>query len=247
MDEDHRVALVTGGARRVGAAIVAALHAAGCRVAIHCRASREAAQALAERCNTARPGSACVLQADLLDIAQLPQLVSAVIERFGRLDYLVNNASGFHPTPMGQITEEDWTELVGSNLKAPLFLTQAAAPYLAAQRGAIVNLVDIHAERPLAGYPVYSLAKSGLAGLTRSMAVELAPHVRVNGVAPGPIAWPEDGQFPTTERERIVAHTLLKRTGSVEEIANTVRFLLLDASYVTGQILAVDGGRNARL
>lgn len=247
MDEDHRVALVTGGARRVGAAIVAALHAAGCRVAIHCRTSRDAAQALADRCNATRPGSACVVHADLLDTARLPLLVNAVIERFGRLDFLVNNASGFHPTAVGQITEEDWTDLVGSNLKAPLFLIQAAAPHLVAQHGAIVNLVDIHAERPLAGYPVYSLAKAGLAGLTRSMAIELAPHVRVNGVAPGPIAWPEDDQFPTAERERIVAHTLLKRTGSVDEIANTVRFLLLEASYVTGQILAVDGGRNARL
>lgn len=247
MDCTEPVVLVTGGARRVGAAIVTALHAAGCRVAIHCHRSRSDAEALADRLAVLRPGSACVVQADLLDGAALPMLVAAVVARFGRLDGLVNNASGFYPTPLGRMTEQDWQTLVGSNLKAPLFLTQAAAPQLVEHRGAVVNIVDIHAERPLAGYPMYSVAKAGLAGLTRSLAIELAPHVRVNGVAPGPIEWPEDDQFPPAERERIVAHTLLQRTGSASEIAAAVRFLLLEASYVSGQILAVDGGRSVRL
>lgn len=241
------IVLVTGAARRVGAAIVRSLHAAGCQVAIHCLRSRLQAEALAAELETTRPGSTQVVQADLLDMDALQDLVIAVVARFGRLDGLVNNASGFHPTPVGKIAESDWNELIGSNLKAPLFLTQAAAPYLIASRGAVVNIVDIHAERPLAGYPVYSAAKAGLLGLTRSMAIELAPHVRVNGVSPGPIEWPDDDQFPPAARESIIAHTLLQRTGTAAELATVVRFLLLEASYVSGQILAVDGGRSARL
>jgi pteridine reductase len=242
-----RVVLVTGGARRVGAAIVAALHAAGCRVAIHCHNSREAAQTLAERLENQCADSCCVVEADLLETARLPGLIDSVIARFGRLDGLVNNASAFYPTELGQVGENAWDELVGSNLKAPLFLTQAAAPHLSEHGGAVVNIVDIHAERPLAGYPVYSVAKAGLAGLTRSMAIELAPRVRVNGVAPGVIEWPENGQFDPVERQRIIGQTLLQRRGSAEEVATAVRFLLLDANYVTGQILAVDGGRSLHL
>lgn len=239
--------LVTGGARRLGAAIVTALHAVGSRVAIHCRHSREAAQVLAQRLNAIRPDSACVVQADLLDTAGIPNLIDEVVARFGALDGLVNNASDFYPTPLGEMTEQDWHTLIGSNLRAPLFLSQAAAGQLVAQRGAIVNLVDIHAERPLAGYPMYSVAKAGLAGLTRSLAIELAPHVRANGIAPGPIEWPEHGQISPAEQARILAHTPLQRTGTAAEIAAAVRFLLLEATYVTGQILAVDGGRSIRL
>ncbi len=188
-----------------------------------------------------------MLQADLLDLDALPGLVAEVTTRFGRLDGLVNNASSFFPTPVGTLTAAQWEDLSGSNLRAPLFLSQAAAPALRDAGGAIVNIVDIHAERPLAGYPAYSAAKAGLLGLTRALAIELAPRVRVNGVSPGAIEWPEDGQFPPDEREAIVRHTLLQRVGSPQDIAGAVRFLMLDAPYVTGQILAVDGGRSARL
>jgi pteridine reductase len=241
------VVLVTGGARRVGAEIVRCLHAAGAQVAVHYRHSRGEAEALVAALEGLRPGSAVALQADLLDTAALPRLVDAAVARFGRLDGLVNNASSFFPTALGEIDETAWTDLVGSNLKAPLFLAQAAAPHLSASGGAIVNIVDIHAERPLKGYALYCAAKAGLLGLTRALALELAPQVRVNGVAPGAIEWPDDGQFPPPERERIVAHTLLGRVGAPSDIARTVRFLLFDASYVTGQILSVDGGRSAHL
>ncbi|WP_079434747.1 pteridine reductase [Zoogloea sp. LCSB751] len=241
------VVLVTGGARRVGAELVRCLHAAGAQVAVHYRHSRDEAEALVAALERLRPGSALALQADLLDCAALPRLVEAVVAHFGRLDGLVNNASSFFPTALGDIDEAAWGDLIGSNLKAPLFLAQAAAPHLTASGGAIVNIVDIHAERPLKGYPLYCAAKAGLLGLTRALALELAPRVRVNGVAPGAIEWPDDGQFPPQERERIVAHTLLRRVGSPSDIARTVRFLLFDAPYVTGQILPVDGGRSAYL
>lgn len=241
------VVLVTGAARRVGAEIARQLQAAGARVALHFRSSRSDAEALAADLNGIRPGSAAIFQADLLDSASLPGLVSAVVERFGRLDGLVNNASSFFPTALGQIDDAAWLDLMGSNLKAPLFLSQAAAPHLKLGGGAIINIVDIHAERPLKGYPLYCAAKAGLLGLTRALALELAPEVRVNGVAPGAIEWPDDGQFPAAERQAIVAHTLLGRIGAPSDIARTVRFLLFDAPYITGQIIPVDGGRSAHL
>jgi pteridine reductase len=241
------VILVTGAARRVGAEIARELHAAGARLALHFRSSRGDVEALAAGFNGTRPGSAAIFQADLLDSASLPGLVSAVMNRFGRLDGLVNNASSFFPTALGQIDEAAWFDLMGSNLKAPLFLSQAAAPHLKATGGAIINIVDIHAERPLKGYPLYCAAKAGLLGLTRALALELAPEIRVNGVAPGAIEWPDDGQFPAAERQAIVAHTLLGRIGTPSDIARTVRFLLFDAPYITGQIIPVDGGRSAHL
>jgi pteridine reductase len=241
------VVLVTGGARRVGAAIVRRLHAAGCCVAIHCRGSVAAARELAEALNGQRADSAAFFQANLLDVGVCAPLIGEVIARFGRLDGLVNNASSFYPTSLEQVDDDVWADLVGTNLKAPLFLTQAAAPHLRASRGAIVNIVDIHAERPMRGYVVYSAAKAGLLGLTRALAIELAPSVRVNGVSPGPIEWPEDGQFSSQAQARIVDHTLLGRVGAASEVADAVRFLLLDAGYVTGQILAVDGGRSVHL
>ena len=241
------VVLVTGAARRVGAQIARTLHGAGARVAVHCRSSVEAAQALADELNAARAGSAEVFAADLQSVPAISALVEAVVARFGRLDGLVNNASSFFPTAVGGIDEAAWDDLIGSNLKAPLFLMQAAAPALREQGGAVVNIVDIHADRPLAGYPVYSVAKAGLAGLTRAMAIELGPQVRVNGVSPGVVLWPEDGQFDPAERRDIVEHALLKREGSPADIAQAVRFLLFEARYVTGQILAVDGGRSAHL
>ena len=241
------VILVTGAARRVGAAIAVALHEAGARVVLHVRQSREAAEALALRLNADRPDSVRVVCADLLDTATIAPLVADVVAQFGRLDGLVCNASSFFPTPLGQIDEAAWHDLVGSNFKAPLFLAQAVAPHLQATGGAIVNITDIHAERPLAGYPLYAAAKGALLTLTRALAIELAPAVRVNAVAPGPILWPEDGQFLGADRAAIVQHTLLKRLGTPEDIARTVRFLMFDAPYITGQTINVDGGRSAHL
>lgn len=241
------VILVTGAARRVGAEIARVLHAAGATVALHYRHSADDAKALADELTRQRPGSAMTVAGDLKDDGVPEAVVGAVLERHGRLDALVNNASSFFATPIGRIDAAAWTDLVGSNLKGPLFLSQAAAPSLRERRGAIVNIVDIHAERPLRHYPLYCAAKAGLLGLTRALAIELAPDVRVNGVSPGAIEWPEDGQFPPQLRDEIVGHTLLGRTGSPGDIARTVRFLLFDAPYVTGQIIAVDGGRSAHL
>jgi pteridine reductase len=243
---DGQAVLVTGGARRVGAAIARELHKAGARVLLHYRGAEAEATKLAAELNALREGSAGIVKAELLAPIAPKALVAAALERFGRLDLLVNNASSFFPVPVGQIEASHWEELIGSNLRAPLFLSQEAAPHLARSKGAIVNIVDIHAERPLKGYPVYSVAKSGLAALTRSLALELAPDVRVNGVAPGAIAWPEDGQFDPEERKRILASTPLGRTGTPEDIAQAVHFLAC-APYVSGQIIAVDGGRSIYL
>ena len=239
--------LVTGAARRVGAEIARNLHAAGARVALHYRSSADEAEALAGKLNAVRPDTAFTVRGDLARFGAAEEIADQVLARGQGLDGLVNNASSFFPTPIGAIDRRAWDELVGSNLMGPLFLSQALAPALRASAGAIVNIVDIHAERPLTGYTVYNVAKGGLATLTRSLAIELAPEVRVNGVAPGPIDWPEDDQFPAAERARIIAHTLLKRVGSPADIARTVRFLMLDAPYITGQIIAVDGGRSVHL
>ncbi|WP_301101599.1 pteridine reductase [Propionivibrio sp.] len=242
-----KTVLVTGAAKRVGRAIARELHAAGANIMIHHRSAQAAAEAMVCEFNALRPNSALCQQADLLDISALGMLVETAVTYFGRLDALVNNASSFYATPLGTIDLLAWDDLVGSNLKAPLFLTQAAAPHLKAAQGAVVNITDIHAERPLAGYPLYCMAKAGLLGLTRALAIELAPEVRVNAVAPGPILWPEDSVFDSEMQDRIVAHTLLKRPGSPQDIARAVRFLLADAAYVTGQVVNVDGGRTAHL
>ncbi|QDX81926.1 pteridine reductase [Denitratisoma sp. DHT3] len=242
------VVLVTGAARRVGAEIARLLHAAGARLVLHYRRSAPEAEALAATLNRSRSNSAATVQADLCDSAALERTVAVALERFGRLDGLVNNASSFFRTPLGSIDQAAWQELVGSNFQGPLFLAQAAAPHLRASGGAIVNITDVHAERPLRGYPVYSAAKAGLLGLTRALAIELAPRVRVNAVAPGAVDWPENDQdFPPEERQAIIAHTLLQRIGTPMDIARTVRFLLFDAPYITGQVINVDGGRTAQL
>jgi pteridine reductase len=240
---EGKVALVTGGARRVGAAIVRRLHAAGANVVLHYRDSEADAAKLESELNAARARSASRVKAELLAPIAPRAVVGAAIDSFGRLDLLVNNASTFFPVAVGAMEASHWEELIGSNLRAPLFIAQEAAPELAKAEGAIVNIVDIHAERPLKGYSLYTIAKAGLAAMTRSLALELAPRVRVNGVAPGAIAWPEDGQFPDAERARIIATTPLARAGSPEDIARAVHFLAC-SPYVTGQILAVDGGRS---
>jgi pteridine reductase len=243
---EGKVALVTGAARRIGAAIARRLHGAGANVVLHYRGGEAEAAALETELNAARPGSAHKVKADLLAPIAPQALVGATRDRFGGLDVLVNNASTFYPTAVGSIEAGHWEELMGSNLRAPLFLAQEAAPELAKRGGAIVNIADIHAERPLKGYAVYSIAKAGLVAMTRALALELGPAVRVNAIAPGAIAWPDDGQFPPAERERIVATTPLSRLGSPEEIAQAVHFLA-SAPFVTGQILAVDGGRSVYL
>jgi pteridine reductase len=215
-------------------------------VLLHYRDSETEAAKLEAELNALRPKSAAKVKAELLAPIAPRALVSAALESFGRLDLLVNNASSFFPVELGAIESSHWEELIGSNLRAPLFICQEAASELIKQQGSIVNIVDIHAERPLRGYPLYSIAKAGLAALTRSLAVELAPAVRVNGVAPGAIAWPEDGQFEPAERTRIVATTPLARIGSPHDVAQAVHFLAC-APYVTGQIIAVDGGRSLYL
>ncbi len=246
--QTDKVVLITGGAKRVGAAICRLLHAAGCRLMIHYRSSRQEADSLAAELNRIRPDSAAVVQADLLVTADLPRLVQETLARFGHLDVLINNASSFYATEVGRITEENWHDLMGTNLKAPLFLAQAAADALRHRHGCIVNIADIHAERPMKAYVVYSIAKAGLLALTKSLAHELGPYVRVNAIGPGPILWPEDDPtFDDTERRRIIAHTLLKREGTPEDIARAVRFLVFDATYTTGHMLTVDGGRSASL
>jgi pteridine reductase len=240
---EGRWALVTGAAKRIGAVIARTLHAAGANVAIHYYSSAEAAEALVGELESVRPRSAFAVSADVRDVRELERMGRAVLERTKRLDILVNNASNFYPTRIGTITEEQWDDLVGSNLKAPLFLTQAVLPALRASRGVIVNIVDVHAQRPLRDHPVYGAAKAGLAMLTRSLAKDLGPDIRVNGVSPGAILWPDVGMSDEL-RAGIVKQTALKRTGEPEDIAAAVLFLVRDAPYVTGQILAVDGGRS---
>jgi pteridine reductase len=246
MSEDRlngKVVLVTGAARRIGAAIVTRLHENGARVAIHYRGSAAEAEELAGRLNADRANSAAAFQADLLNTDGLAPLIESVVDWGGRLDGLVNNASTFYPTPVGSITEEHWTDLMGSNLKAPLFLSQAATPHLRASQGAIINLVDIHAQRPLRNHPVYGPAKAGLAMLTRALAKDLAPDIRVNGVSPGAILWPEEGMSESAQ-QTILRQVPLERPGDPADIAGCVLYLMRDATYVTGQIVAVDGGRS---
>ena len=238
-----KVVLITGAARRIGAAIATTLHRNGANIAVHYRKSSADAEALVDRLNAERPDSAALFQADLNDIEALPSLVEKVIAWHGTLDVLVNNASSFYPTPPGEITQANWDDLVGSNLKAPLFLSQAALPALREARGAIINLIDVHAQRPLRNHAVYGSAKAGLAMLTRSLAKDLAPEVRVNGVSPGAILWPENGMDDAT-RESILKQIPLARAGQPEDIAGCVLYLVKDATYVTGQIIAVDGGRS---
>ncbi len=238
-----KAVLVTGAARRVGATIARALHGAGANVVLHFRSSAEDAASLAQELNAARPGSAVLAECDLLEVAQLPALAEAAAQAFGGLDILVNNASTFYPTPVGDITESDWDDLIGANLKAPLFLAQATAPALHLNRGLIVNLADIHGIRPLRRHPVYCVSKAGLIMLTKSLARELGPHVRVNAIAPGPVMWPEDG-IDKELQEKIIDRTALKRPGSAADVARAVLFFATEAPYVTGQILAVDGGRS---
>jgi len=243
-----KVILITGGAKRIGAAICRELHAQGAQLMIHYNTSATEARALQAELNLLRANSAAIIQGDLLNIAVLPNLVSETVKHFGKLDVLINNASSYYSTEIGHINEDNWQDLIGSNLKAPMFLTQAAAPELRKSHGCIVNITDMHVERPKKGYIVYSVAKAGLVTLTKSLAHELSPEVRVNAVAPGPVQWPDDNpQFDEVYRQRVINQTLLKRVGEPEDVAKAVKFLIFDAPFITGHVLAVDGGRSLNL
>lgn len=239
---DRPVALITGAAKRVGAVIARRLHGAGYDVALHCRHSRSERDALIDELEKARAQSTLALNAELADSGRLPELIATTIERFGRLDGLINNASTFHPTPIGTVTPAQWDDLIAANARAPFFLAQAAAPHLKATRGSIVNLTDIYAERPLRDHAAYCMAKAALAMMTRALAVDLGPAVRVNGVAPGAVLWPESGKA-YADRERLIARTPLGCVGTPDDVAGAVLWLLRDAPFVTGQIIRVDGGR----
>jgi len=236
-------ALITGAAKRVGACLAQTLHANGASIAVHYGSSSADADALVAELNALRPESAFAIQGDLRERSALASLVADVVKQSGRLDILVNNASTFYPTPLEEVNEDHWDDLLGTNLKAPLFLSQAAAPHLRASGGQIINIVDIHSQRPLKNHPVYGPAKAGLAMLTRSLAKDLAPDIRVNGISPGAILWPEEG-MPDGAKESIVKQIPLRRVGEPQDIARTAWFLIKDAPYITGQIIAVDGGRS---
>jgi pteridine reductase len=238
-----KTVLITGAARRVGAEIARVLHAAGANLVLHYRSSGEDAAALAAELNALRGDSALIAECDLLDIGEFPALIARAVQAFGGLDVLINNASTFYPTPVGDITEIDWDDLLGTNLKAPLFLSQAANAPLRERAGLVLNVADIHGLRPLRRYPVYSIAKAGLIMLTKSLAREMGPQVRVNAVAPGPVMWPADG-LDKELQEKIIRRTALKRAGSAAEVARACLYFASDAGYVTGQVLAVDGGRS---
>jgi pteridine reductase len=237
-----RVALVTGSAKRIGAQLVRRLHAEGLRIILHYNGSEQAAQTIADELNSIRKDSVTIIQFNLLDLDQLDTFAVKILAIWGRLDILINNASTFYPTPMQDISIDQWHNLIGVNLQAPLFLTKALAPTLAIHKGCIINIVDIHSERPLKGYTIYCIAKAGLAMLTKSLARELAPDVRVNGVSPGAIMWPEVKDYEPMHQD-IIERTALKREGDPTDIADTVWFLINSANYITGQIIAVDGGR----
>jgi len=234
--------LITGAAKRIGAACARLLHSEGCNVFLHYRSSAAEARQLCDELNRQRPGSAKIMQADLLNMPELEAVAKEASLAWGGIDVLVNNASSFYPTAVADVTEQQWDELLGSNLKAPFFLAQALAKTLTDNKGCIINIVDIHAERGLSGYPVYSIAKAGLSAMTKILAKELGPEVRVNGVAPGAILWPSNDLSGSAKQE-ILQHVALKRSGEPVDIAKAVLFLIKDADYITGQILTVDGGR----
>jgi pteridine reductase len=245
---NNKTVLITGGAKRVGAAICRELHAHGANLMIHYNTSTADARALQAELNLQRANSVAIIQGDLLNIAIIANLVHETVNQFGQLDVLINNASSYYSTEIGHITEENWHDLVGSNLKAPMFLAQAAASELRKHHGCIVNITDMHIERPKKGYVVYSVAKAGLVTLTKSLAHELSPEVRVNAVAPGPVQWPENNpQFDEVYRQRVINQTLLKKIGNPQDIAKAVKFLVADAPFITGHVLAVDGGRSLNL
>ncbi len=245
-----KTALVTGAAARIGASIAEALHARGCDILLHYNSSQEAAQRLADRLNIARSDSAFLVSAELSSPAGVEHLAGATRSRFSRLDILVNNASRFYSTLPGETQAWQWDDLLNSNLRGPYFLVQALLGELRAAQGAVINLVDVHAERPMRGHAVYSISKAGLAMMTRALAKDLGPEIRVNGVAPGAILWPENepaGKDLRVQRQSSSTAPPSGRLGEPADIASAVCYLALDAPYITGQILAVDGGRSLNM
>jgi pteridine reductase len=236
------VALITGASRRVGAVVARTLHGAGYDLALHYRQSSDEAKALADELEQQRPHSTLLLQADLSDLSALPGLIDTLLAHFGRLDALINNASAFYATPLGSATPTQWDELFASNAQAPFFLTQAAIPALREARGGIVNMLDIYAERPLKGYTLYCMAKAALSAMTRSLALELGPDIRVNGIAPGAVMWPSEGKSDA-EKNEMLSRTPLDRAGTPEDVASAILWLLRDAHYTTGHVIPIDGGR----
>ncbi len=237
-----KTALITGAAHRIGATIARHLHQRGANIVVHYRKSLQAAEQLQAELHVERPDSVSLVQADINKTDSLPRLAGEAAARWGGLDILINNASTFYPTEVGEVTEMQWDDLIGTNLKAPFFLSQASTPYLRETQGTIINIVDIHAERPLKAYPVYSMAKAGLVMMTRALASELGPDIRVNAIAPGAILWPEHEMDEET-RLKIISRTFLKKQGDPSDIARAVLYLI-DAAYVSGQVLTVDGGRS---
>lgn len=239
---DNKVVLITGAAHRIGATTARFLHDAGFNIILHYLSSRSPAQALQEELNSKRKNSVVLVQADLTANNALVALVKEACNAWERLDVLINNASTFYRTPIGSATDQHWNDLFGTNVKAPFFLSQAAAPFLRKTHGCIINMVDIHARRPLKEYSIYSMAKAALETMTKSLARELGPEIRVNGVAPGAILWPDN--IDEVTKQRIVSKTFLKRKGEPEDIARAIRFIIEDAPYMTGQVLSIDGGRS---
>jgi pteridine reductase len=244
-DVSPQVALITGAARRIGAEVARTLHADGINIVLHCHTSCEEGSGLCDSLNALRPSSAVTVRADLCDILSLNEMITEALSVWGRIDILINNASRFYRTEMGKVTEFAWDDLMNSNLKAPFFLSQAAAPYLAKNRGCIINIADIHGDRPMRDYSAYCISKAGLIMLTKSLAKELGPRVRVNAVSPGPMIWPEgENNLSEDLKQKLISRTALKAVGNPNEIAKAVLYFVRDGLYLTGQVLAVDGGRS---
>ena len=244
MTSSKKFALITGGSRRIGAAICRNLHNAGIDIMIHYRNSKNDAIALQDELNNIRKGSTCIVQANLLEFESYEYIITEMINSFGRIDFLINNASSYYPTKVGDISLEQWDDLISTNLKAPLFLSQSAYPYLKKTKGSIINITDAKIKTPKKDYAVYSIAKSGLENLTKALANDFGPDIRVNSVAPGAIIWPESNQEYTKEsREEVINQSILKRIGEPADIAKAVEFLLLNAPFVTGETINIDGGR----
>ena len=242
-EKNNKNALITGAAKRIGASISRNIHEAGYNVGIHYNSSKKDAKKLCEELNAKRAGSAQIFEADITKVSDAKSLVNSFLKWGGKLDLLINNASSFYPTPIGSVTEENWNDLIGTNLKGPLFISQEASVSLKKNKGSIINLVDIHIKSPPKDHAVYIAAKAGLEILTRSLARDLAPEVRVNGISPGAILWPE-GELDAATKDKILDSIPLKRKGNPQDISDCVLFLVNSASYISGQIISVDGGKS---